>query len=186
MQPVEWKSEIWWRNRPADERVANLHLPPRLSKVVEDEGEQFAKDWIGKDIVVVSNDEALRNKWAAHLLVGAARNYPISGRWIDADDYLEMLKDSFSSDDGYLPEAYSNPYLIKYIRAVFDTVVIADLGEERKTDFAVHELGNLVRKRHQRMKHTIITTRLTYAELLAKYGERIASALSEYEVVNAR
>lgn len=173
----DWHSALWWRKRPQPERLSNLHLPPRI----EVPHLQAQGPWNPESSYIVSGEAA--HDEAARMAANFVTFNELSGRWIDADDYIEMLKDSFGAEDGLLPEMYSSPHLIKYLKGVFDVVVLADLGEERKTEFATHELGNLIRKRHARMLTTIITTRLTYADLLARYGDRVAPALTEFEVI---
>jgi len=101
---------------------------------------------------------------------------PLSGRFVTADRYIEMLKDQFDNDN-LLPEMYSSPYLIKYIQGVFDVVVLDGVGQERETDFSIHEVGSLIRRRYEDMRTTIITTTLGVTDFTRRYGERVKSAV---------
>jgi DNA replication protein DnaC len=176
--PTEWKSENWWRNRPADERVFHLHIPKRIRENME--------DW---DSVPLKGDGNLfiqgasgsgKSLIAAKTLVDAVTSNKMSGRWLEADDYIEMLKDSFDNE-GVLPEMYSSPHVVKYVKGVFDIVVIDGLGEERMTEFASHELGSLIRKRYDKQKATIITSRLSIQDIKNRYGTRLANPLADFE-----
>jgi DNA replication protein DnaC len=109
----------------------------------------------------------------------------VSGRWVEADDYIEMIKDSFDND-GLLPEMYSSPHVVKYVKGVFDVVVIDGLGEERLTEFASHELGSLIRKRFDKQKATIITSRLSLQDIKNRYGSRLANPLADFDLEVAR
>ena len=101
---------------------------------------------------------------------------PLSGRFVTSDRYIEMLKDQFDNDN-LLPEMYSSPYLIKYIQGVFDIVVLDGVGQERETEFSIHEIGSLIRRRHEDMRTTIITTTLGASDFTRRYGDRVKSAV---------
>ena len=92
-----------------------------------------------------------------------------------------MIKDSFDNE-GLLPMEYSSPFMVKNIKGVFDVVVLDGLGDERLTEFAAHEIGTLIRTRYDKMLTTIVTTRLTIPEIKARYGERLASPLAEFDM----
>jgi len=183
--PTEWKSEAWWRNRPTDERLFHLHLPQRIHDAMQDwkpvplkgDGNLFIQGPSGSGKSLI----------AARTLTEAVNKFPVSGRWVEADDYIEMIKDSFDND-GLLPEMYSSPHVVKYVKGVFDVVVIDGLGEERLTEFASHELGSLIRKRYDKKKSTIITSRLSIQDIKTRYGSRLANPLAdfEFEVVRGR
>lgn len=104
--------------------------------------------------------------------------HQLSGRFVSSDRYVEMLKDQFDNDN-QLPEMYAMPHLIKYIKGVFDIVVVDGLGEERLTEFAQHELGSLLRQRYEDCRSTIITTSLTSSDLVKRYGQRISGVIGD-------
>lgn len=176
--PTEWKSENWWRNRPVDERLFHLHIPKRIRENMADwdsvpmrgEGNLFIQGASGSGKSLI----------AAKTLTATIQEHKVSGRWVEADDYIEMLKDSFDND-GVLPEMYSSPHVVKYVKGVFDVVVIDGLGEERLTEFASHELGSLIRKRFDKQKATIITSRLSLQDIKHRYGSRLANPLADFE-----
>lgn len=148
------------------------------------EGENLGT-WVPTDTILQGDVGYAKSVEALRMVVGAVGdpNMQVSGRWIDADDYIEMLKDSFGSDDGNLPSMYSSPYLVKYVKGTFDVLVLDGLGEERKTEFAQHELGSLIRKRFDRGKVTIITTTLSMSDIVARYGKRLGAVLADFELV---
>jgi DNA replication protein DnaC len=115
------------------------------------------------------------------------QDYRVSGRWVDPDRYIDMLKDSFDNG-GLLPSEYGSPYTVKNIKAVFDIVVIDGLGEERLTEFAAHELGSLIRTRFDNERSTIITSRLSIDDIKRRYSERLSTPMAEFsvEVLRAR
>ncbi len=192
--PQEWKSEIWWRNRTADERLYHARIPSRMLTALEGVDHRTAlgtrsstsqpDTFPNQAGLLIRGDDGLAKsiKAAAHLRYALSTdNDKRSGRWIAADDYIDMLKDSFDSTGG-LPAMYGNPHLIKYIKGVFDILVIDGLGEERKTEFAAHELGSLIRRRYDHYKPTIITTRMTMSEIVDRYGDRMAVVLADYNM----
>lgn len=178
--PQDWKSEVWWRNRSLDERRFHMALPKRIAEGLATNN-QWSRTFEPCPGYIVRGVEMAESICAAYILNMLVTN-GMSGRWIDADDYIEMLKDSFDSDGG-LPAMYANPYLDKYIKGVFDVVVLDGLGEERKTEFAAHELGTLIRKRYDRMKTTIITTQLSVSDIPNRYGRRVADAIADFTVL---
>jgi DNA replication protein DnaC len=107
----------------------------------------------------------------------------VSGRFVSADTYIEMLKDQFGGSDNLLPEMYSTPYLVKYIQGVFDVVIVDGLGQERETEFAIHEIGSLLRRRFDDMRSTVITTTLSPMNLIRRYGERVSGVVNAMTVV---
>jgi DNA replication protein DnaC len=192
--PTEWKSENWWRNRSTDERLFHLRIPSRVmqeSTRLAEAGEfaavhGFVDNWKpGGNLFIQGHSGKGKSVMAAYLLGCIVSKHKVSGRWIEADDYIEMIKDSFDSD-GVLPEMYSTPHLIKYVKGVFDVLVLDGLGDERLTEFAAHELGSLIRKRFERSKSTIITSRLGMADIKDRYGSRLASPLADFELKNVR
>lgn len=182
-EPLEWKSEIWWRNRPVEERLGWLHLPPRIARDMDDGTvEQWVADWHhGKSLFICGPSDTGKSLRAARLLKALIECLPVSGRWIEADTYIQMIKDSFDND-GQLGEEYSSPFTLKNVKGVFDVVVLDGLGDERKTDFAAHEIGSLIRGRYDRLKSTIITSRLTIADISARYGERLAAPMASFDL----
>lgn len=184
--PQEWKSEVWWRKRPVDERLFHLHLPPRIAAGLPGPRGQEVTWPLYSTLpagVVISGPAASgKSLKAAGLLQSLVSNNEASGRWVEANDYVDMIKESFSND-GVLPEMFSTPHLLKYIKGGFDVLVLDGLGEEYKTDFASHELGSLIRKRFDRMKCTIITTQLSLPDIRNKYGDRLGVVLDEFELI---
>ena len=183
--PLEWKSEAWWRNRSTEERLFHLHIPKRIRENMD--------DWDPVDLAPETNlflqgpSGSGKSLIAAKTLTTIIEKHKVSGRWVEADDYIEMIKDSFDND-GLLPEMYSSPHVVKYVQSVFDVVVIDGLGEERLTEFASHELGSLIRKRYDKQKATIITSRLSLQDIKNRYGSRLANPLADFdfEVLRAR
>ena len=175
--PLEWKSEAWWRNRSTEERLFHLHIPKRIRGVKSKPSLEVEPD---TNLFIQGPSGSGKSLLAANLLTTLIEDHKVSGRWIEADEYVEMIKDSFDND-GVLPEMYSSPHIVKYVKGVFDILVLDGLGEERNTEFASHELGSLIRRRYDRMKVTIITSRLSMQDIKSRYGARLANPLSEFE-----
>lgn len=177
--PLEWKSEAWWRNRPRDERLHHMHIPKRIYENMDGWHHCPHKKEL-PNLFIQGPSGCGKSLIAASTLKHLVSEHSASGRWIEADDYIEMIKDSFSND-GELPEMYSSPHVVKYIKGVFDIVVIDGLGEERMTEFASHELGSLIRKRYDKQKATIITSRLSIQDIKNRYGSRLANPLADFD-----
>lgn len=183
--PTDWKSENWWRNRPTDERVFHAKIPPRLAKI------DFDSTHITTDVMAWLSDYEPGNSLYIHGRPGSGKSvlaqevlrrvitsHPLSGRFVSADRYLEMLKDQFDNDN-LLPSMYSSPYLIKYIQGVFDVLVLDGVGQERETEFANHEIGSLIRRRYEDMRTVIITSTLSTMDFTRRYGDRVKGAVME-------
>jgi DNA replication protein DnaC len=178
-EPIEWKSPQWWRNRPLAERQTFVRLPKRIAA---GDITYVEVDWEpGYNYLVHGPSKTGKSLFAAGMVDHVLKAHKVSARWVAADRYVEWIKDSFNNDWA-LCEEYSTPYLIKNVKAVHDIVVLDGLGEERQTDFAVHELGSLIRDRYDDMLTTIITTRLSPQDLIDRYGARISAALDTYEL----
>lgn len=177
--PTEWKSAAWWRNRSADERLFHAKIPQRFRSLEADippmaahwannfeEGQSLfihGKPGTGKTVIAQA---------VLKLLIASGN----SGRFVSSDQYIEMLKDQFDNDN-VLPEMYSSPHLVKYIQGVFDVVLLDGVGQERETEFSVHEIGSLIRRRYENMRSVIITTTLGVTDFNRRYGDRVKSAI---------
>lgn len=177
--PIEWKSEAWWRNRPADERLHHAHIPKRIMENMEG-WHHCPHNTELPNLYIQGPSGCGKSLIAASTLKHLITEHSCSGRWVDADDYVQMIKESFNND-GVLPEMYSSPHLVKYIKSVYDVIVIDGLGEEYASEFSRHELGSLIRKRYDKKKATIITSRLSIQDIKNTYGTRLANPLADFD-----
>ena len=189
--PTEWKSARWWQNRSVDERMSWAHFPPRwvdaeydptlLSKTANEGIQSFLSNE-KNGLLLHGPSGSGKTPIAVGILRMIIQSAPVSGRFITAERYVEMLKDQFDNDNE-LPEMYSMPHIVKYLKGVFDIVVLDAVGEERATDFAHHEVGSLLRRRNEDCRRTVITTHLSPTEFIRRYGNRVASVLEDMVIV---
>jgi DNA replication protein DnaC len=188
-EPIEWKSAAWWRNLPMVDRMGFTKIPKRIAEQAaarNTEMTPFVASWVenwepGDSLYIQGPSGSGKSTQAAMALITMIKDHTASGRWVDPDRYIDMLKDSFDND-GLLPSEYGSPYTVKNIKAVFDVLVIDGLGEERLTDFAAHEIGSLIRTRFDNMRSTIITSRLSIEDIKRRYSERLATPMAEFEL----
>lgn len=187
--PTEWKSARWWQNRSVEERVAWSHLPQRwvnaalgqvdLSDKTLDRVNKFIDtDGYPNGLFLYGPSGVGKTPLAVSILRHLMTIKPLSGRFITAERYVEMLKDQFDNDNE-LPEMYSMPHIVKYLKGVFDIVVLDAVGQERNTEFSQHEIGSLLRRRNEDCRRTIVTTHLTPSEFIHRYGDRVSSVLED-------
>lgn len=183
-EPLEWKSPKWWRNRPVEERLEFIRPPRRLKNSrlsCPPWTGEFVDNWeLGDGLVITGRPGSPTGECALDIAVGLVKEKGASVRWIAAEQYIEMIKDSFDND-GLLPTEYSSPYTIKNVKGVFDVVVVDGLGDERLTEFAAHEMGSLIKTRWDRMLTTIVTTNLSLLDIKSRYGERLSVPLAAFE-----
>lgn len=188
--PTEWKSARWWQNRPLEERLAWANFPPRWEHAEYDSSRVSDKTYhaIFKFISGESNGLYLhgpsgagKTPIAVGILKDILNTQAMSGRFITADRYVEMLKDQFDNDNE-LPEMYSMPHIVKYLKGVFDIVVLDAVGHERSTEFSQHEVGSLLRRRNEDLRKTVITTHLSPTEFIRRYGDRVATVLEDMTI----
>jgi DNA replication protein DnaC len=179
--PTDWKSAAWWRNRSNEERLFHAKIPARFRNL-EVDIHPVAAHWINNyaegDSLFIhgkpgTGKTVLAQEVLRHLIAKG-----MSARFVSADQYIEMLKDTFDSDN-LLPEMYSSPYLVKYIQGVFDVVLLDGVGQERETEFSVHEIGSLIRRRYENVRSVIVTTTLGITDFNRRYGDRVKSAVLE-------
>lgn len=177
--PTDWKSAAWWRNRSIEERLFHAKIPQRF-RSIEADIPPVAAHWAnnheeGQSLFVHGKPGTGKTVIAqAVLKILIAKGF--SARFVSSDQYIEMLKDTFDSDN-LLPEMYSSPYLLKYIQGVFDVVLLDGVGQERETEFSVHEVGSLIRRRYENMRSVIVTTTLGVTDFNRRYGDRVKSAV---------
>ncbi len=194
-EPIDWQSAAWWRNLPMLDRMGFTKIPKRIAEQAASRNtqlthslESFVVNWQPGDSIYIQGPSGSgKSTQAAMALIRLVESQKASGRWVDPDRYIDMLKDSFDND-GLLPSEYGSPYTVKNIKAVFDVLVIDGLGEERLTEFAAHEIGSLIRTRFDNMRTTIITSRLSMDDIKRRYSERLATPMAEFdlEVMRAR
>lgn len=194
---TEWKSDKYWRNRPVEERLKNTRIPARYADKTFDTYQQdlgdpasfnavlkwatnadkFCKDGMG--IFLFGPTGTGKTHLIQAALKEAVRNNLLSGIFITADRYLDMVYDE-TRNHGELSDGYSDPNLLMYMRRTFDIVVLDSLGSERTTtDFARSALAALIDNRYEEKKTTLITSVLTPATIASRYGQHLASVIHE-------
>jgi DNA replication protein DnaC len=194
---TEWKSAKYWKHRPPEERVQNARVPARFKDKNLSEYDVTTGDEDAYNAVVhwaASIDERLEDGMGLYLygptgvgkthlaqaaLTRIVKKHNVSGLFITADRYTDMVYDEMRNS-GELPEPYSDPNLLKYMRRTFDVLVFDGLGSERATtEFARNAIISLIDNRYEEKLITVITSILPPQELSRTYGKRIASMLQE-------
>jgi len=67
--------------------------------------------------------------------------------------------------------------------ALYDFLILDDLGSEKQTDFSRTSLYTLIDKRMREMKTTIVTSNFSIEQIESNISQRIGSRLAEYKVV---
>jgi DNA replication protein DnaC len=185
--PTDWKSAKWWNNRPLEERLFHCRIPRKWSALEAELPTEVSK-WLesyeeGDSLYITGHSGSGKTAVAVHV-ARVLLSKSLSGRFVNCEKYLEMIKDSFEHDGLLDPNMYSTPYLLRYIQSVYPVVLLDGVGHERETDFANHEVGSLLRRRNEDMRTTIITTHLNTMSFVRRYGERVSGCLSDMKVVN--
>lgn len=185
--PTDWKSEKWWQNRSADERLFHIRPPKRVTQAEDTHFDKDVWKWVnefkvGDNLFIHGRSGSRKTTLAVGVAQELIKKYPVSARYVDADDYVEMTKESFDYG-GQLPEMYSTPHLLKYLKSTFDVVIIDNLGQERRTDFSSHTVSGLIKKRFDQMRSTIIVSPFNVMDINRRYDQFTASALADYTVV---
>ena len=84
---------------------------------------------------------------------------------------LNLLRESIDSPGGLLD-------LLDRLATV-DLLHIDDLGAENRTDWVLEQLYSIVNARYEAQRAMVLTTNLTYEELIAQLGARTVSRLVE-------
>lgn len=191
---TEWKSPRYWKNRPAEERIKNLRIPRRYEHLTLDDYDKSIGDtdvhyavtsWLknaeenikeGNGLYLFGGTGVGKTHLAIAVLKEAVTANPCSGFFIPVTNYIEMMYDEMHND-GELPEEYSSPYLAKYIRTVYDVVVLDGLGEENDTEFTRRSIMTLLSQRVNAQLPTIVTSLYNPKKLALRYGDRFVSIL---------
>lgn len=187
--PTEWKSAAWWSNRSPDERLFHARIPRRYLNTSIDFPPDVAA-WLasyqpGNNLYIYGKHNSGKSVLSAALLskMVHSREHPASGRFVPVDTYLDMLKDQFGDSDNLLPDMYSSPFIVKYLQGVFDVVVLDGVGQERETEFSIHEVGSLLRRRYDDMRTVIITTTLPPLAFTRRYGDRVTNIIDNMHTI---
>lgn len=194
----DWKSAKYWRMRPVEERVRNLRIPPRyrsctLQSFESTEGspeeallsavskwanniDKRMEDGIG--LYIHGKTGVGKTHLAAAALREVVSKHNLSGLFLPYDLFVEMVHDS-RNNDGELPDMYGDPNLLKYIRRVFDVLVIDNLNADRLTDYMAKTISNVIDSRYEMQLPTIITTEIRPDKLATLYSPRVQSIIRE-------
>lgn len=191
---TEWKGSRYWKNRPLDERLKNLRIPRRYETMTLDNYNKSVGDqdvfyavmtWLknaedninsGMGLFLFGGTGVGKTHLAVGLLKEAITKTQSSGYYIPVTTYIEMMYDELNNE-GSLPEEYASPYTSKYLRAVYDVVVLDGLGDENDTDFTRRSVTNLLNQRINNNLPTIITSLYNPKKLALRYGDRFVSIL---------
>lgn len=111
-------------------------------------------------------------------------------KFITAPELLLEIRDTFNknaksrsrSDDGWSYEVQTeNDVIDKYSKC--ELLILDDLGAEKVSDFTIQSLYLVIDRRNRDLRPTIITTNLTLQEIEEKIDARMASRLSDMQVV---
>lgn len=192
----EWKSSKYWRNRPLDERLRNLRIPPRYRACTFENFEttdstkplvKALNTWVSK--MTENMDEGMglyisgdigtgKTHLAVATLKEVVQKHELSGLFLTYDMYCEMVYDSRLTD-GELPEMYGQVNLLKYARRVYDVVVIDNFNADRVTDYMVKMTADLVQSRYDTQLPTIFTSSERIDKIGGLFTPRIASIIRQ-------
>lgn len=140
--------------------------------------------------------QAFKDEWLRRLFPAIFRGPPGRGKTHTVVEFLKAYTSAF-------PTPYTSTFLSmldfenlldeemqtnRTTRGILGNLgdarvlVLDDLGTERQTDFLERSFGELMRQRV--MKCTILTTNLSDADILARYGSRIHSRLKIFSVIS--
>lgn len=191
--PLDWKSAKWWANRPDTERVALANFPKRYADFnitsIDTPYQRLARNWLedkpdSPGLLITGGAASGKTVFAQAIGKEIIRTQKKMAYFLSADRYVEMVKDSFDASDGDLPEMYNMPYLLRYVKDVFQVLIIDALGRERPTEFSQYELGALLRRRFEDCHQVIVTTSLSMTDIAARYGDSARSVISSLDCIN--
>jgi hypothetical protein len=97
--------------------------------------------------------------------------------WTDVEGYCDDVKRAFGYNDAF--DDWGPMYSPQGIAGVVPRLFLDDLGVERATDQNLDAVSSLLRERYERQLPTWITTNLSVADMIARYGQRVISRLVE-------
>lgn len=192
----EWKSAKYWKNRPVAERLENLKIPRRYKNITmasynPNIGDKNAYEAIltwqqeaskhvseGMGLYIYGDSGVGKTHLAQALLKELVTEHTLSGMFIPTTTYIEMMYDEIRNN-GELPEEYADQNVAKYLRRIYDVVILDSLGEEHDSDFTKRSLMSFLENRYNCKLTTIITSNLSPMRVKSRYGERFHSILHD-------
>jgi DNA replication protein DnaC len=110
--------------------------------------------------------------------------------FITTPELLLEIRETFSKsppkrrdEDGWLIEGYVTETDVIKKYANIDFLIMDDLGSEKVTEWAVTTLYLIIDRRNRSEKATVFTTNLNLKEIESQLNTRIASRLSDCEII---
>jgi len=180
----------WIRRRSLEERLANAKVKPLFAPFASDsppvdyvatmpELRSLVEEPEWGSIILLRGRTPRVPQAAAQVLYQLAKLHGKSIRWVSAEGYIEMFKESWKESTLDDPRNRN----LKYIQRAFDVVVLDGLGLEPGTPFDHKTLGSLIKGRHESTLTTIVVTSLTPLDM-AVYGGRVAAYCAESPTIN--
>lgn len=193
---TDWKSSKYWRNRSTEERLRNLRLPPRYKNCSFSSFEtteasapfsNAVSKWAsnidkrmedGMGLYIHGKTGLGKTHLAVAALKEAVTKHELSGLFLSYDIYVEMVHDA-RNNDNELPDMYGDANLLKYLRRVYDVVVIDNLNADRLTDYMAKTVSSMIESRYDMQLPTIFTTDINPDKLSSLYTSRVQSIIRE-------
>ena len=164
-------------------RIVATALPKRYQKArLDDFTEARAaaiRDWIEKPtdgLLLTGGPGAGKTYLAAAIFITVVKSRKASVKFRRASQLFQDIRDSYGQDD-----VSEEGILDDYIKPSF--LVLDDLGAGSLSDHERRYTLEVIDRRLNEERPTIITTNLTLAEISDRMDERIASRLSGYKLL---
>lgn len=193
----ELRSQRYWRNRPADERLRNTMVPKRFRQETLDTFKPthnadkqtmvHIRNWVenakdnvenGQGLFICGGSGSGKTHLAQAILKRVVHDEELCGMFVTAEQYIEMYDNKRRFEDDY-PDGYEDPNTMRYLQEVFDLVVVDALGLERDTAASRREITRLINTRYQNQLATIITSTLKPQQISDIYSTSLASVIKD-------
>lgn len=195
---MEWRTDGYWRLRPAGERVRNAQIPAQYAEARIEECsanvQTMYSTWVRKRLslkgIGLLFTGGAEPEYCGAALLNDLLGDPkrkVCGFYVDAGQLTQLFYAEMHNGALEVVPGFDNTLKMRYLYYEWDLLVIGRFGQEQRTPYLAGCMASLIANRRNRNKPTIVCSSTVTKENLSElYGESVSYALKDALQIDAR